>query len=84
MSEFRRIPLTVDAIFSAEGTLKPRKIITKDGIFAIDRVLKIQSRTPVVVPCIAPIEYTVIVEGHEKAIYFEPHSRKWFSVKEYE
>lgn len=84
MVEYKRIPLTIDALFLADGTIKPRKIILKEGVFSIDRVFSVKNYCPRVVPCVAPLEYTVLVEGNEKKIYFEPHSNMWFSVKAYE
>ena len=84
MSKYKRVPLNVDALFLSNGTIKPRKIILNDGIFNIDRVLSYKNYCPQVVPCVAPIEYSVIVEGSEKKIYYEPHSNMWFSVKKYE
>ena len=84
MAKHVRIPLTVDAVFTSDGAIKPRKIVVKEGIFSVDRVVRVKKRCPCVVPCIAPTEYTVMVEGQEKRIYFEPHSNMWFSVKSYE
>lgn len=82
MAKYIRFPLTVDALFLTDGTVKPRKIILKEGVFNIDKVTRVKRYCPQVVPCIAPFEYTVFVEGSEKKIYFEPHSHMWFSVKE--
>lgn len=82
MAEYKRIPLTVDAVFLTDGTIKPRKIILKEGVYSIDKVLNIKRFCPQTVPCVAPIEYTALVEGIEKKIYFEPHSNMWFSIKE--
>lgn len=79
---YKRIPLTVDVIFMADGTLKPRRIVIKEGVYHISRILNVRHFCPSVVPCVAPLEYTVLVEGNEKKIYFEPHSNMWFSVKE--
>lgn len=84
MTEYKRIPLTIDAIFTSDGTIKPRKIILKDGFYTVDKVVNVRRFCPKVVPCVAPVEYTVMVEGNEKKIYFEPHSNMWFSVKAYE
>ena len=81
---YKRVPLAVDAVFTQNGTIKPKKIILKEGVFTVDRVVSIKARCPVVVTAIAPLEYTVIVEGCEKKIYFEPRSNQWFSVKRYE
>lgn len=79
---YKRIPLVVDAVFLADGTLRPKKIIINEGVFDIAKIIRTRNFCPRVVSCIAPIEYTIIVEGSEKKIYFEPDSGKWFSVKE--
>ena len=82
MAKYIRFPLNVDAIFTSDGKIKPRRIIIKEGTFQIDRVIQVKRYCPRTVPCIAPFEYTVMVEGAEKKIYFEPHSNMWFSIKE--
>ena len=82
MAQYKRIPLTINALFLPDGTIKPKKVIMGDNAFVIDRIIRVKSFCPKVVPAIAPIEYTVMVEGCEKKIYFEPHSSMWFSVKE--
>lgn len=84
MAKYKRIPLTVDVLFTPDGTVKPKKIILGEGSFLVDRIVQIKRFNPRVVPCIAPLEYTVMVEGQSKKIYFEPHSNMWFSVKAYE
>lgn len=84
MARFERFPLNVDALFLANGKIKPRRIILSEGVFKIDKVISSKNYCPLVVPCVAPIEYTVIIEGNEKKIYYEPHSNMWFSVKRYE
>lgn len=83
MARYERVPLNVDALFLSSGKIKPRKIILKEGVFTIDRVVSLKNYCPRVVPCVSPVEYTVIVEGNEKKIYYEPHSNMWFSVKKY-
>ncbi|MBO5313412.1 MAG: hypothetical protein J6B29_05540 [Clostridia bacterium] len=80
--EYKRIPLAIDALFLPDGSIKPKSVVTKDGIYPITRVLRVRSFCPTVVPCVAPTEYTVLIEGSEKKLYFEPHSNMWFSVKE--
>ena len=84
MAKYHRVPLNIDALFLSNGTIKPRKIILKEGVFTIDKIVSSKNYCPQVVPCIAPVEYTVIVSGNEKKIYYEPHSNMWFSVKVYE
>ena len=84
MARYQRFPLNVDVIFLADGTIKPQKIILKEGTYKIDKVVSSKNYCPLVVPCVSPVEYTVIVEGSQKKIYYEPHSSKWFSVRRYE
>ena len=81
-TKHKRIPLTVDALFLPDGTFKPRKLIYKDNVFEITRVLSVRPFCPRVVRCIAPIEYTVIIDDAERQIYYEPDTNTWFSVKE--
>ena len=58
--EFKKIPLVVDAVFLTSGKIKPRKIILREGVYEITRVISVKKRCPLVVPCVAPLEYTVI------------------------
>ena len=77
-----RIPLAVDVLFMPDGKMKPRKLVYNEQIFDIKKVIKIKKYAPSVVPCIAPIEYTVLIDNTEKKIYFEPETFMWFSVKQ--
>ena len=79
---YKRIPLTIDALFLPDGTFKPRKLIYNDQVFEITRVVRIRPYCPRVVRCIAPIEYMVMIDGRERQIYYEEDTNTWFSVKE--
>lgn len=79
--KYARIPLAVGVVYSADGNFKPRTISVNGEKFLIDRVLYKKCYCPKSVPAIAPIEFTVLVEGETKRIYFEKDSGKWFSVK---
>ncbi|MBO5286806.1 MAG: hypothetical protein J6B34_01635 [Clostridia bacterium] len=79
---YKKIPLVVDALFLTNGTIKPRRIILKEGTFDITKVLSVRRHCPLVVPCVAPLEYTVLVEGQQKNLYFDTDSGQWFSIKE--
>ena len=81
-AKYKRIPLTVDALFLPDGSLKPQKLIYNETVFEIARIVSVRPRCPRVVRCIAPVEYTVIIDGIEKQIYYEEDSNTWFSVKE--
>ena len=76
-----RIPLAVGVIYSADGVFKPKTISVNGEKFSIDRVLYKRNYCPKSVSAIAPIEFTVLVEGETKKIYFEKDTGKWFSVK---
>lgn len=76
-----RIPLAVGVIYSADGVFKPKTISVNGEKFLIDRILYKKNYCPKSVPAIAPIEFTILVEGETKKIYFEKDTGKWFSVK---
>ena len=82
MKRYERKQLEVLAAFGTDGALKPFKLIYKDRSFEITRVLRVRRHCPQEVGCIAPMEYTVIVDGVERQIYFAKESNTWFSVKE--
>ncbi|MBQ4584573.1 MAG: hypothetical protein IJA82_00015 [Clostridia bacterium] len=79
--EYIRVPLSIEAQFLTNGSVRPKRIILQEESFEITRVIKTRRKNPLVVPAIAPIEYTVLVEGYEKKIYFERDTNSWFSVK---
>ncbi|MBO5090904.1 MAG: hypothetical protein J6K52_00385 [Clostridia bacterium] len=79
---YKRISLGVESFFTPDGSLYPKKIVFGDQAFEITRVLRKRNYCPRSVPCIAPIEYTVIIDGKEKYIYFEADTNMWFSIKE--
>ena len=72
----------MDALFLPDGSLKPRKLIYNETVFDIIRIVNVRPYCPRVVRCIAPVEYTVIIDGIEKQIYYEGDTNTWFSVKE--
>lgn len=82
MKKYERKQLEVLASFGTDGALKPFKLIYKDRSFEITKVKRVRRHCPQEVGCIAPLEYTVIVDGVERKIYFEQDSNTWFSVKE--
>lgn len=84
MKKYQRISLDVEVRFFKNGKIKPKKILFEEKSFEISKVLEIRNFCPIVVSCIAPVEYRVMIEGQEKKIYFEPDTNSWFSVKEYE
>ncbi|MBQ3039998.1 MAG: hypothetical protein IJD42_00195 [Clostridia bacterium] len=76
-----RIPLAVGVIYSADGVFKPKTISVNGEKFLIDKVLYKKNYCPKSVGAIAPIEFTIMVGGEIKKIYFEKDTGKWFSVK---
>ena len=80
--EYKRMPLTVDVTFDKNGVIRPKRIVFLEESFDITKVLSVRRYCPTQVSCIAPIEYTIIVENHERKIYYEPDTQKWFSVKQ--
>ncbi len=73
--------LSVEARFARDGQIVPLRILANDRVFTVDRVTGCRRRAPDGVASVAPVEYTVIVEGVLKRLYYEPESRIWFSVR---
>ena len=76
-----RVPLTVGVIYSKGGDFKPKTIFVDGETFSVDKVLYRKNYCPKSVPAIAPIEFTILVEGETKKIYFEKDTGKWFSIR---
>lgn len=79
---YERVPLAVDAVFTTSGEFRPKQLIYKGEHFDISRVLGVRRYCPREVGCIAPVEYTVVIEGVQKRIYYERETNRWFSVRE--
>ncbi len=77
----RRIPLSVEAVFSSTGMITPRQVMFRGVVYAIDRVLSVRPFCPPDIAAIAPLRYIVLIGGTRKEIYYEPSTRTWFSVR---
>lgn len=82
MERYERVPLSVEVIFDTEGNMKPCRIRYGETFFPIDRVLRVGKYCPPMIRAVSPIEYTIVVDGKRKHLYFEPDSKKWFAVRE--
>ena len=82
-SQYLRVPLSVEVRFDADGQMIPLSLNYCDCRFFIDKVLSSRKYTPNIVPCRFPVEYTVMIEGYKKKIYYEKYSNKWFSIREF-
>lgn len=82
MKTYKRIALRVDAEFLAEGGFLPTRVIFDEKTYEIKKILRIKKYCPQTVGCIAPIEYTVVIDNIEKKIYYEEETKSWFSIKE--
>ena len=79
---YRKVPLTVEALFMPDGSVFPESLLLDDAEFQIDKIISSAERTPRTVTSISPTEYTVMVRGRVKKIYYETENNTWFSVKE--
>ena len=82
MAKFTRTPLSVGVVYRQDGKILPVVIIYGEKKFPIDKIIDSKKRAPRTVGSISPIEFTVLVAGETKKIYFEKDSGKWFAVKE--
>jgi len=82
MKRYERIDIQVEGIFGRDGSVRPEAVIFEDKRYPITRIKSCNLRWSAGVPCIAPVEYRVVIDGVEKSIYYERETNKWFSVKE--
>lgn len=82
MPKFTRMPLSVGVVYKTDGKITPVIIIHENQKFSIDKILDVKKHAPPTVGSVAPYQYTVLVSGETKKIYFEEDTGKWFSVKE--
>ena len=78
--KYQKIPIEARVRMRLDGRVLPEEVIVSARSFPITKILKITELRPVGVPCIAPIEFTVVVEGSVKKIYYERSGGNWFSV----
>ena len=80
--QYKRIQLEGEAGFHTDGSFAPKRSYFDDKPYESDKIVDGRPYGPRVVGCVAPIQYTVLVEGATKKIYYEGDSNSWFSVKE--
>ncbi|MBO4897532.1 MAG: hypothetical protein J5590_04480 [Clostridia bacterium] len=81
-SEYIRVPLEVYVLCESDGSFSPKKLLYHDKSFEITKTLSVRPKCPKEVGCIAPLEYTVLIDNEERKIYYEHETNTWFSVKE--
>ena len=82
MKTYTRGPLEVEVIFGANGRLRPVRVHFGGREFCVERIICERHHCPQVVACVAPLEYTLQIDGVHKKIYYEKDTGKWFSVRE--
>lgn len=76
--KYKKLCVEVVARFFEEGGMRPLSIRTSDGSkFAIERV-RFCERAPSEVGALLPLVYTVIIEGKEQKLFYEPSKEQWF------
>ena len=81
-SKYIRVPLEVCVLCMSDGSFRPQKLFYHDKSFEITKTLSVRPKCPKEVGCIAPLEYTVLIDNEERRIYYEHETNMWFSVKE--
>jgi len=81
--QYRRINLEVDVRFKSDGTLIPQKITFKARQYPVSRIIGQRPFIPKEVRCKEPLEFTTIIRGKEKKLYYEYSTNTWFSIKQY-
>lgn len=80
---YKRINLDVDVRFKGDGTLIPQRITYKARQYPVSRIIGQRPFIPSEVRCKEPLEYTAIIRGKEKKLYYEYSTNTWFSIKQY-
>ena len=80
---YKRINLNVEVCFKADGSLIPQKVSYKARRYTVSRVLGQRPYIPKEVKCQDPIEFTTLINGKEKKLYYEYSTNTWFSIKQY-
>lgn len=81
--QYQRINLDVDVRFKSDGTLIPQRITYKARQYPVSRIIGQRPFIPCEVRCKEPFEYTAIIRGREKKLYYEYSTNTWFSIKQY-
>lgn len=72
----RKVYVTVDAVFTANGQIVPRKILFEDGIhYKVDQVLDIRPRPSLKVGGIG-MRYHIRIGSHRTFLFLEEN--RWF------
>lgn len=80
---YKRINLDVDVRFKSDGTLIPQRITYKAKQYPVSRIIGQRPFIPSEIKCKEPLEYTTIIRGKEKKLYYEYSTNTWFSIKQY-
>ena len=68
---------------SPDGTVKPSELEWTGGErFAISKVIDRRIALPAHVGSSPTVRYTVLIQGHEKVVYYEKFSKRWFVEKQ--
>ena len=66
-----------------DGITKPVELEWTNGVrYAISKVIDRRIAPPKHVGSSPTVRYTVLVQGHEKQVYFEKFSKRWFVEKQ--
>ena len=80
---YQRINLDVDVRFKSDGALIPQRVTYKARQYPVSRIVGQRPFIPREVKCTEPLEYTAIIRGREKKLYYEYSTNTWFSIKQY-
>lgn len=77
--QYEKIYVGMFLYSDTDGNTKPVEVEWKNGArYSISKVLDRRIALPKHVGSSPTIRYTVLIQGHEKVLYFEKFSKKWF------
>lgn len=81
--QYEKIYVGILLYTDTDGNTKPVEVEWKNGArYSISKVLDRRIALPAHVGSSPTIRYTVLIQGHEKVLYFEKFSKKWFVEKQ--
>ena len=81
MSNKVRVPITVEVIIDKTGAMIPRRVIMEYDSYRVDKYLGKKPHCPYCIPVNGSTDqYSVVIAGYRKNLYYEPRTNKWFSV----
>ena len=81
--QYKKVYVAITSYTDVDGISKPVELEWTNGArYSISKVIDKRIAPPVHVGSSPTVRYTVLIQGHEKVLYYEKFSNKWFVEKQ--